>query len=91
VLNWQKLVFSLIRSRFQSYVQYGSPKLFIRKSDSERALASSDRVNSDSKPGSTLSLNKKANGGGDRSTMKRSITMASIPINTEKVDSNLIR
>ena len=28
---------------FQSYVQYGSPKMFMKKSDSERALVTQDR------------------------------------------------
>ena len=28
----------------QSYVQYGSPKMFMKKSDSERALVTQDRL-----------------------------------------------
>ena len=28
---------------FQSYVHYGSPKMFMKKSDSERALVTQDR------------------------------------------------
>ena len=34
----------VMASKFlQSYVQYGSPKMFMKKSDSERALVTQDR------------------------------------------------
>merc|ERR1719188_2670229 len=90
--------------RAESYVQYGSPKMFMKKSDSERALVTQDRRDSSTSTSSVTRVTTSAQPrppaaavapvrkSGDRRRFKRSLTMNSIPIIvSEKVDSNLIR
>ena len=63
--------------------QYGSPKLFMKKSDSDKAL---NRANNNGRAGGSGGKQKHhhrqhggGGGGGDRRKFKRSMTMASIP------------
>merc|ERR1719188_798795 len=91
--------------RAESYVQYGSPKMFMKKSDSERALVAQDRRDSSTSTSTTSSATRvnsaqprppavatSVKKSGDRRRFKRSLTMNSIPvIVSEKVDSNMIR
>ena len=45
--RYERSLFShhvMVNKLLQSYVQYGSPKMFMKKSDSERALVTQDRL-----------------------------------------------